>query len=156
MGQFQYEGLCLNRAIQKSPLVEAEGFHNNGRPLTKGVVVSPRPFANENSVNIKEEDDSEFEDDSSMNTFESDDEGEDGLQRKSRRRSCHKLVSPVVMKKRRLAANARERRRMENLNKAFDRLRNHLPNHGNDRQLSKYETLQIAQQYIDALSDLLH
>ncbi|XP_050436771.1 protein lin-32-like [Adelges cooleyi] len=60
-----------------------------------------------------------------------------------------------VMKKRRLAANARERRRMQNLNKAFDRLRTVLPTLGNDRQLSKYETLQMAQTYITALYDLL-
>ncbi|BES91618.1 Helix-loop-helix DNA-Hypothetical protein domain [Nesidiocoris tenuis] len=66
-----------------------------------------------------------------------------------------KPVSPVVMKKRRLAANARERRRMMNLNNAFDRLRTVLPSLGNDRQLSKYETLQMAQTYINALYDLL-
>lgn len=66
-----------------------------------------------------------------------------------------KIVPPVVMKKRRLAANARERRRMQNLNNAFDRLRTVLPQLGNDRQLSKYETLQMAQTYINALYDLL-
>lgn len=60
-----------------------------------------------------------------------------------------------LLKKRRLAANARERRRMQNLNKAFDRLRTVLPTLGNDRQLSKYETLQMAQTYITALYDLL-
>ena len=63
--------------------------------------------------------------------------------------------SPVLLKKRRLAANARERRRMQNLNQAFDRLRTFLPQLGNDRQLSKYETLQMAQTYINALYDLL-
>lgn len=74
---------------------------------------------------------------------------------KTKRRSSNKLVSPMIMKKRRLAANARERRRMQNLNKAFDRLRTHLPSLGNDRQLSKFETLQMAQTYITALNDLL-
>jgi atonal protein 1/7 len=72
-----------------------------------------------------------------------------------RRSSSSKAVSPVVMRRRRLAANARERRRMQNLNKAFDRLRTVLPSLGNDRQLSKYETLQMAQTYINALYDLL-
>ena len=76
-------------------------------------------------------------------------------QHKTKRRCSNKLVSPVIMKKRRLAANARERRRMQNLNKAFDRLRTHLPSLGNDRQLSKFETLQMAQTYITALNDLL-
>ncbi|KAE8749492.1 atonal-like [Frankliniella occidentalis] len=60
-------------------------------------------------------------------------------------------VAVVVQKRRRLAANARERRRMLNLNTAFDRLRTHLPGLGADRQLSKYETLQMAQTYINAL-----
>lgn len=72
----------------------------------------------------------------------------------SKRRGKSK-VSPLIMRKRRLAANARERRRMQNLNQAFDRLRTYLPSLGNDRQLSKYETLQMAQTYITALYDLL-
>ncbi|XP_023166164.2 protein atonal [Drosophila hydei] len=67
----------------------------------------------------------------------------------------NKQISPVVKRKRRLAANARERRRMQSLNQAFDRLRQYLPCLGNDRQLSKHETLQMAQTYITALGDLL-
>uniref|UniRef100_A0A182VZP4 BHLH domain-containing protein n=1 Tax=Anopheles minimus TaxID=112268 RepID=A0A182VZP4_9DIPT len=66
-----------------------------------------------------------------------------------------KQVPPQIKKKRRLAANARERKRMQNLNDAFDRLRQYLPSLGNDRQLSKHETLQMAQTYITALCDLL-
>ncbi|KAF2879433.1 hypothetical protein ILUMI_26733 [Ignelater luminosus] len=68
---------------------------------------------------------------------------------------CKSRVTPLVLRKRRLAANARERRRMQNLNQAFDRLRTFLPQLGQDRQLSKYETLQMAQTYISALYDLL-
>ena len=64
-------------------------------------------------------------------------------------------MPPTVKKKRRLAANARERRRMEGLNQAFDRLRQFLPSLSNDQQLSKHETLQMAQTYITALYDLL-
>ncbi|KAG8454197.1 hypothetical protein GDO86_000727 [Hymenochirus boettgeri] len=60
-----------------------------------------------------------------------------------------------VQKQRRLAANARERRRMHGLNHAFDQLRNVIPSFNNDKKLSKYETLQMAQIYINALSDLL-
>ncbi|CAG2122418.1 unnamed protein product [Medioppia subpectinata] len=62
---------------------------------------------------------------------------------------------PVVVKKRRLAANARERKRMHSLNIAFDRLREVVPGIGDDSKLSKYETLQMAQHYIMALNDLL-
>lgn len=75
--------------------------------------------------------------------------------KKTQGRKRNKHVSSTVVKKRRLAANARERRRMLNLNRAFDKLRMYLPTLGNDRQLSKYETLQMAQSYITALNDLL-
>ncbi|XP_011191970.2 transcription factor 21 [Zeugodacus cucurbitae] len=60
-----------------------------------------------------------------------------------------------IVKKRRLAANARERRRMNSLNDAFDKLRDVVPSLGNDRRLSKYETLQMAQAYIGDLVKLL-
>lgn len=65
-------------------------------------------------------------------------------------------ANPETMKRRRLAANARERRRMNNLNDAFERLRGVVPSLGNDRKLSKYETLQMAQTYISALNELLN
>jgi atonal protein 1/7 len=90
-----------------------------------------------------------------IDEFQSDDSTSlDDLQKPGKRRRG-KQVSPVVKKKRRLAANARERRRMQSLNDAFDRLRQYLPQIGNDRQLSKHETLQMAQTYITALCDLL-
>jgi hypothetical protein len=60
-----------------------------------------------------------------------------------------------VARKRRLAANARERRRMHNLNVAFAKLRKVLPEISNERQLSKAETLQMAQSYINSLAELL-
>lgn len=56
---------------------------------------------------------------------------------------------------RRVAANARERRRMHGLNRAFDRLRSVIPSLENDKKLSKYDTLQMAQIYIAELSELL-
>lgn len=64
-------------------------------------------------------------------------------------------VAPEVMKKRRVAANARERKRMNSLNDAFDKLRDVVPSLGNDRKLSKFETLQMASTYINALNELL-
>ena len=66
-----------------------------------------------------------------------------------------KKLPEQVTKKRRLAANARERRRMDLLNKGFDRLRQVLPGLGPQHQLSKYETLQMAQSYINELDQLL-
>ena len=71
------------------------------------------------------------------------------------RRRRHDPPTKDVMKRRRLAANARERRRMESLNVAFDKLREVVPSFGEDTKLSKYETLQMAQTYINALKDLL-
>ncbi|XP_011500142.1 PREDICTED: neurogenic differentiation factor 1 [Ceratosolen solmsi marchali] len=75
--------------------------------------------------------------------------------RKNRRRSRDVPPSPSVLKRRRLAANARERRRMNGLNDAFDKLREVVPSLGADHKLSKFETLQMAQTYITALCDLL-
>ncbi|KAL0984163.1 hypothetical protein UPYG_G00137940 [Umbra pygmaea] len=65
--------------------------------------------------------------------------------------------SPIdrAQRRRRLAANARERRRMLGLNVAFDRLRSVIPNLESDKKLSKSETLQMAQIYISTLSELL-
>ena len=69
--------------------------------------------------------------------------------------NSHPNCSGEVLKKRRLAANARERRRMNSLNDAFDKLRDVVPSLGNDRKLSKFETLQMAQTYIGDLMTLL-
>jgi hypothetical protein len=69
-------------------------------------------------------------------------------------------MAPVVQleKTRRIAANARERRRMNGLNTAFDHLRTVLPSSmfQQQRRFSKYETLQMAQSYIAALQSILH
>lgn len=64
-------------------------------------------------------------------------------------------VTPDIMKKRRVAANARERRRMNNLNDAYEKLRDVLPNFGPDKKLSKFETLQMAQTYMNELKEIL-
>ncbi|XP_029620312.1 uncharacterized protein LOC115201130 [Salmo trutta] len=60
-----------------------------------------------------------------------------------------------AQRRRRMAANSRERRRMLGLNVAFDRLRSVIPNLESDKKLSKSETLQMAQIYITTLSELL-
>ncbi|XP_062854802.1 protein atonal homolog 1a [Trichomycterus rosablanca] len=72
-----------------------------------------------------------------------------------RQRAPSSKAGTVVQKQRRVAANARERRRMHGLNHAFDELRSVIPSLDNEKKLSKYETLQMAQIYINALSDLL-
>ncbi|EDX13788.1 GD18530 [Drosophila simulans] len=105
------------------------------------------------SVNLYTEEFQNFDFDNSALFDDSVADDEDLMLFSGRRRG--KQITPVVKRKRRLAANARERRRMQNLNQAFDRLRQYLPCLGNDRQLSKHETLQMAQTYISALGDLL-
>ena len=60
-----------------------------------------------------------------------------------------------VMKHRRNMANARERRRMNGLNDAFERLREVVPNVNSEQKMSKIETLLVAQTYIKALAKLM-
>ena len=96
----------------------------------------------------------DFEDDESIADDDSDAQAKK-LSRSSQRRSREKHLHPEVKVKRRCAANARERKRMNGLNDAFERLRQHIPELGNDRKLSKFETLQMAQTYISALRELV-
>lgn len=143
---FEFSGKNRKPQIRKCVLVEnRQQIEFQPRPLelrTDGAL-PPRG----------EETYEDFDDDSVLSSDEFLEEKGDG--KSPQRRLSGKELNPTVMKKRRLAANARERRRMQNLNQAFDRLRTVLPSLGNDRQLSKYETLQMAQTYINALNDLL-
>ena len=68
---------------------------------------------------------------------------------------CIEICKSEIVLRRRLAANARERRRMGNLNDAFERLRGVIPSIGSDRKMTKYETLRMAMAYIVALRELL-
>ncbi|XP_041486011.1 protein atonal homolog 7-like [Lytechinus variegatus] len=66
--------------------------------------------------------------------------------------------APVVearRKRRRLAANARERKRMNGLNAAFNALRCKVTNYNGDSLLSKHDTLLMAVNYITALRSML-
>lgn len=72
----------------------------------------------------------------------------------SKKRVNPKPVSEGVRKKRRVAANARERKRMTGLNLAFGRLRRVL-DCNRDRPLSKMEALTSAQCYIKELLSML-
>ncbi|XP_067409036.1 pancreas transcription factor 1 subunit alpha-like [Emydura macquarii macquarii] len=80
-----------------------------------------------------------------------------GLRRKrtGADRGYDSLAGAWIRRRRRLAANARERRRMLALNVAFDRLRSVIPALRNEKKLSKAETLQMAKIYICMLSELL-
>ncbi|KAJ2941990.1 hypothetical protein O0L34_g748 [Tuta absoluta] len=56
----------------------------------------------------------------------------------------------------RRAANIRERRRMFNLNEAFDKLRRKVPTFAYEKRLSRIETLRLAITYISFMCELLH
>ncbi|CAD1477770.1 unnamed protein product [Heterotrigona itama] len=124
---------------------EVETEHEKAQS-SRGSVISNASSFSDRIVDADSEDDAEMSDSPDHIGSAADGGGND--RNVVRRRG--KYVSSTIVRKRRLAANARERRRMQNLNKAFDRLRAYLPSLGNDRQLSKYETLQMAQSYITA------
>ncbi|KAL3310518.1 hypothetical protein Ciccas_010917 [Cichlidogyrus casuarinus] len=55
----------------------------------------------------------------------------------------------------RQAANTRERRRMQSINKAFEGLRKHIPTMPYEKRLSKVDTLRVAIGYIYFLQELI-
>ena len=74
---------------------------------------------------------------------------------KGGRKKSLRPPSPSVLKHRREAANARERKRMNGLNDAFERLREVVPNLTTEQKMSKIETLHMAQTYIKALAGMI-
>ncbi|XP_034238628.1 protein Fer3 [Thrips palmi] len=70
-----------------------------------------------------------------------------GGSKKTRRR--------VATMAQRRAANIRERRRMYNLNEAFDKLRRKVPTFAYEKRLSRIETLRLAITYISFMSELI-
>lgn len=63
--------------------------------------------------------------------------------------------SPPVTRVQRQAANVRERKRMLNINSAFEELRLHVPTFPYEKRLSKIDTLRLAIAYIALLRDIL-
>ena len=70
--------------------------------------------------------------------------------KRSKRAKC-----PTKRRAQRDAANVRERRRMNTINGAFEGLRCRIPLVGHERKLSKVDTLRLAIQYIQQLSELV-
>ena len=80
--------------------------------------------------------------------------GGGGAAPKTRQGRLPYIPALEILQKRRLAANARERKRMNKINGAFERLKGVLP--GLEKsELSKFESLQLAQNYILHLAALL-
>lgn len=70
--------------------------------------------------------------------------------------SSKKIRRRVATIAQRRAANIRERRRMFNLNEAFDKLRRKVPTFAYEKRLSRIETLRLAITYISFMTELLH
>lgn len=66
-----------------------------------------------------------------------------------------KYKNPDIQTRHRQAANIRERRRMQSINRAFDCLRHRIPTLPYEKRLSKVDTLRLAIGYIHFLQDLL-
>lgn len=69
--------------------------------------------------------------------------------------SSKKIRRRVATLAQRRAANIRERRRMYNLNEAFDKLRRKVPTFAYEKRLSRIETLRLAITYISFMTELL-
>ncbi|VDM93994.1 unnamed protein product [Onchocerca ochengi] len=84
--------------------------------------------------------------------------GQDVMKRAKRKYRC-RVRSPETIRRtkqiRRNKANARERRRMHNLNEALEKLRRTLPQLPDEPKLTKIETLRMANNYIYALTQIL-
>nr|XP_028607107.1 fer3-like protein [Podarcis muralis] len=95
---------------------------------------------------------------------EEEDEGEEGEEERERgpdgglRRAAF-LGRPkrkrLITHTQRQAANVRERKRMFNLNEAFDQLRRKVPTFAYEKRLSRIETLRLAIVYISFMTELL-
>lgn len=70
--------------------------------------------------------------------------------------AAKKIRRRVATMAQRRAANIRERRRMYNLNEAFDKLRRKVPTFAYEKRLSRIETLRLAITYIGFMTELLH
>ncbi|XP_010134705.1 PREDICTED: fer3-like protein, partial [Buceros rhinoceros silvestris] len=86
-------------------------------------------------------------------------EDEEEDEEEERMRSASLLDRPrrkrVITYAQRQAANIRERKRMFNLNEAFDQLRKKVPTFAYEKRLSRIETLRLAIVYISFMTELL-
>lgn len=75
--------------------------------------------------------------------------------RSNRRGGASGKCPRQVQVQQRQAANMRERRRMQNINDAFEGLRAHIPTLPYEKRLSKVDTLKLAIGYINFLNELV-
>ncbi|XP_033762669.1 protein Fer3-like [Pecten maximus] len=78
-----------------------------------------------------------------------------GRHRRRAQDGSDRHLSTVVNSDQRRKANIRERRRMQNLNEAFNSLRRVLPTFTYEKRLSRIETLRLAVIYLDFLTKFI-
>ncbi|XP_037632825.1 protein atonal homolog 1a isoform X2 [Sebastes umbrosus] len=162
----QPPGTCAAHAtsadyLRHSPCPSTGSYQESGSPESSGHPSPPSyrkpakrpPSSSSSSSSLKVRDLCRLQ--GSLTGPDDDDDDDDDEETSPRQRAQSTRPVHGVQKQRRVAANARERRRMYGLNHAFDELRSVIPAFDNDKKLSKYETLQMAQIYINALADLL-
>jgi hypothetical protein len=76
-------------------------------------------------------------------------------QNQSNSRKTPKIPPIEILQARRIAANMRERKRMNKINSGFHRLKRVLPGLDKNKDLSKFESLLLAQDYIKRLAAML-
>ncbi|KAM6931373.1 protein atonal homolog 1a [Xenentodon cancila] len=146
-------GTCAAHAaspeyLRHSPCPSTGSYHESGSP---GSSCHPSPSSQRKSAKSPSSSSLKVRDLCRLNGSLTGSEEETSM----RQRAPSSKPISGIQRQRRVAANARERRRMHGLNHAFDELRSVIPAFDNDKKLSKYETLQMAQIYINALAELL-
>ncbi|XP_020855637.1 fer3-like protein [Phascolarctos cinereus] len=120
--------------------------------LGEGMARGLQPFEVEDEGEEEDEEDEEEE-------GEGDGEGDGGEEAEPLRGASLLLGRPkrkrVITSAQRQAANIRERKRMLNLNEAFDQLRKKVPTFAYEKRLSRIETLRLAIVYISFMTELL-
>ncbi|XP_074051127.1 fer3-like protein [Macrotis lagotis] len=123
--------------------------------LTGGVARGRQSLEEEDEGEEEEDDDDEEEEEEE----EGDGEGVGAEEGEPLRGASLLLGRPkrkrVITLAQRQAANIRERKRMLNLNEAFDQLRKKVPTFAYEKRLSRIETLRLAIVYISFMTELL-
>ncbi|XP_022613336.1 protein atonal homolog 1 [Seriola dumerili] len=153
LASVQPSGTCAAHAtspdyLRHSPCPSTGSYHESGSPGSSG---HPSPPSYRKSAKSPSSSSLKVRDLCRLKGTLTGPDDEESM----RQRAPSSKPNNGVQKQRRVAANARERRRMHGLNHAFDELRSVIPAFDNDKKLSKYETLQMAQIYINALAELL-
>uniref|UniRef100_A0A8C0EDA1 Fer3 like bHLH transcription factor n=1 Tax=Bubo bubo TaxID=30461 RepID=A0A8C0EDA1_BUBBB len=152
-------GGCLSPLISITTRNFTAALSSPANPVIRGVTSVP-PFG-DRALSLREGmarglplaalGDGEPEDEEEEEEEEEDEE--------ERMRSASLLDRPrrkrVITYAQRQAANIRERKRMFNLNEAFDQLRKKVPTFAYEKRLSRIETLRLAIVYIDFLYQVL-